>query len=123
MQQRLFYDDWQQAVTDTIANSGKSVKEVASALWPDMKMDSAYARFKNALRDDKAEKLTFAEVIYICRFCGSSDALYYMAQELDHAKPEPIVPQDEQARLLREFNASADALKKLADRIERFSNK
>lgn len=121
IQQTLIYDGWQEAVNVAIVNSGKSMKQVAVALWPHMKMDSAYARLKGALNPEKPEKLQFDEIIFICNYCGQFDPLYFMAQECGHSRPELRIPEDEQALLMQRFNESVTEVKKIAQRLEQLN--
>ncbi|RDH86387.1 MAG: hypothetical protein DIZ78_09465 [endosymbiont of Escarpia spicata] len=98
-QEQFWYDSAEEAVNAAILKSGKKPKAVAVELWPHMKMDSAYARLKNSLRDDKDEKLTLDEIIHICRVTASYDPLYYMAEELSHSRPQFRAPNDQEADL------------------------
>lgn len=118
-QDRLYYESAEDSVNEVITSSSKTWKQVANMLWPAMKIDSAYARLKNCLRDDKDEKLSFAEVIQICKFCERFDALYHFADECHHTRGEPRAPEDEAAILKREFITSVKTMERLADRLER----
>lgn len=117
-QEQLWYDSAEEAVNAAIVRSGKKPKEVANALWPGMKMDSAYARLKNALRGDKPEKLTLDEIIQICRVTDRFDPLYYMADELSHGRPQPRAPEDEQADLAHEAARLAQSVQQLMRRFD-----
>lgn len=120
---RLFYESAEDAITEVVNGSSRSWKEVATMLWPAMKIESAYARLKNCLRDDKDEKLSFAEVIQVCKFCERFDALYHFADECHHTRGEPRAPEDEAAVLKREFVTGVRSLEKLAERLERLEGR
>lgn len=114
---RLFYDDHHNALANAIDNNvhGLTFKQVACAMWPHMKQESAYARLKNCLNHEKDEKLDLAEVRLLCRVTGRFEALYWLCDETDHARPAQRAPEDKQAELVREFIAGAERL----DRIHR----
>ena len=117
-QEQLWYDSAEEAVNAAIVKSGMKPAQVAYALWPGMKMDSAYARLKNALRADKAEKLTLDEIIQVCRITGYYDPLYYMADELSHGRPQPRSPEDEEASLANEAAKLAQSVQQLMKRFD-----
>ena len=48
-QEQLFYDDENHALRRMIED-GKGYKATATFLWPDMKMESAYARLKDCVQ-------------------------------------------------------------------------
>ena len=97
---------------------GRVEKQIAFELWPSLKMDTAYSRLRGCLNPDRPDKLTADEHLLIARLCDRYDFLFYCAQELHHSKPVAVAPEDERARLQREFVESTRALTKLAERIE-----
>lgn len=118
---RLFYDDEFDALSQTIANSERTFKECAALLFPHLKPESQYARLKNCLNPEKDERLSFGQIIVLCRYCGSFDALYFMADELQHARPVPRAPEDEKAELMREFIKAVETANRLGTRMERMT--
>ena len=116
---KLFYDDEFDALAQTIANSGKSFKECAAFLFPHLKPESQYARLKACLNSDKDERLTFGQIIALCRFCDCYDALQFMSDELNHDRPRKREPEDERARLQREYVDAVLMLKRISERMER----
>lgn len=118
---KLFFDDEFDALAQTIANSEKTFKECAAFLFPHLKHESAYARLKACLNADKAERLTFGQIIALCDFCKSYDALYFMCDELHHDRPKASNPADESAELMREFVATGKRMQQMAYRIEQLS--
>lgn len=120
-QEELWYDSGEQACDAAILKSGKKAKEIANALWPGMKMDSAYARLKNALNADKAEKLTLDEIIHICRLTGHYDPLFYMADELSHTRPTYRSAKDQEAQLATEAARLASQVGRLMDRLDKIN--
>lgn len=118
---KLFYDDEYDALAQTISNSEREFKQVAAYLFPHLKAESQYARLKACLNPEKDERLTFGQIVAMCRFCERYDALFFMADELDHERPAQKKPGDEMAVLQREFIASVQHQKQIADRIERLT--
>lgn len=118
-QDKLFYESALQAVEIAIAESAFTYKQVASHLWPAKKPDTAYARLKACLNDDKDEKFSFEEIIEICKHIDRYDPLYFFADECSHSRGEPCAPEDEAANLQREFIASAKRMENIAARIEK----
>ena len=115
----LWYDTDADAINAAIAASGKTFKQVASALWPSMKMDSAYARLKNCLNADRDEKLSFTEVIFICRETGNFDPIMHACDELSLHRPTPKVPADEHAELMQTIARQQASLLQTMQRLER----
>lgn len=118
-QDPLFYDSAMHAVESAITASGRHFKEVAAHLWPAKKPDTAYARLKACLNDEKDEKFSFEEIIEICRFCNRFDPLYFFADECSHTRGEPRAPEDEKAALQREFLSGLKSIRAITDRLER----
>jgi hypothetical protein len=109
---KLFYDDEFDALQQTIAGSERSFKECAAFLRPDLKPESAYAWLKACVNPNGDQHLRFGQVISLARFCKRFDALFFMADELLHERPEPRNAEDEKARIQREF---AEAVARLED--------
>jgi hypothetical protein len=120
---KLFYDDEFDALAQTIANSDRTFKECAGYLFPDRKPETAYARLKACLSADKDERLTLGQIIALCRVCKTYDALYFMADELEHDRPAKRAPEDELARLLREHVEAVKLLATLTPKIEEAKTK
>lgn len=118
---QLFYDDEFDALRMAIKSSDKEMKQVASHLFPHMKPESAYARLTACLNEEKDQRLTFGQVVALCRFCGTPDPLLYLADELGFERPKPRVMEDEAARLQREFIESVRYQKGLIERMERLN--
>lgn len=118
-QSPIWYDSDAEAINAAITSSGKSFKQVAVALYPAMKMDSAYARLKNCLNESKDEKLSFAEVILICKETGCLDPIYHACDELSLHRPAVKAPKDERAELLHTIQQQQAQLLQTMARLER----
>ncbi|MFU8837891.1 MAG: hypothetical protein ACNA75_06260 [Thiohalomonadaceae bacterium] len=123
LQQDLWHEDINDAIAADIMACG-GYKKMALELWPALKMETAYARLKACLNHDKAEKLSPEEISLITRMArqrGSLATLTYMLREAHCADPAPIEPEDEKARLQREYVASVKALQKLSKQLEKLA--
>lgn len=118
-QEHLWYDTPEDSISDAIKDSGKTFKEVANVLWPSLKMDTAYARLKACLNPDKDEKLSFAEIILICKITGHFDPIFHACDELSLHRPVVKAPADEQAELMQAIHRQQQQLLTSMARLER----
>ncbi|ALC60071.1 hypothetical protein [Burkholderia pseudomallei] len=119
MQTKLFYEDEHEALQLMVSNSGKTIKEVASFLWPDMKPESAYAKLKTCLNPKGDEHFRFSQVIALMRFCGSFEPLFYVCDETMHARPDRKCPEDDAVKLVETIRCAADVLTKATAALDR----
>lgn len=115
---KTLFDDEFDAITTAIGSSGKSFKEIATIMFPDMKPESAYARLKVCCSPTGDQRLTFGQVIRLMRVCNAFQPLLYACDETLHARPDRRAPEDHAARIAETIdNATAtlnSALKALA---------
>lgn len=116
---RLFYEDEFDALASMIGESGKSIKECALFLYPDMKAESAYAKLKDQLNQRGSEELKFRQVLALMKFCDCFDPLMYACDETLHARPDRKAPADEEVRLVNAINGAADVLSRAMHQLER----
>jgi hypothetical protein len=116
---KLFYDDEHEALQLMVSNSGKTIKEVAHFLWPDMKPDSAYAKLKACLNPKGDEQFKFGQVIALMRFCNSYEPLEYVCDETMHARPVRKAPEDDVVTIAEIIEGAADTMSKAMARLER----
>lgn len=109
---KLFYDDEFDAIQQAISGSGKTFKEVAAHIFPDMKPDSAYARLKACCNPDGDQRLTFGQVIRLMNFCGRHDPLYHACDETLHARPDRKAPEDEAVKLAEVIGNAAHTMER-----------
>lgn len=118
-QGKLFYEDIYDAIGTTIMALG-GYKKVGYMLWPNMKMESAYARLKNCLERDKPEKLApdeLATLVREGRKAGCHAIPEFMADDAGYDRPNPKEPEDQIAELQREFISAVKIADRLADKI------
>lgn len=120
-QQSLFYEDIFEALrTDVMALGGS--KRVGAMLWPEKTVDKAAELLSNCLNRDRAEKLDLEQTLLIKRAAkevGSYATLFFECDDAGFTRPHPIEPEDEAAKLQREFIEAAKGMERLAGRIER----
>jgi hypothetical protein len=116
---RLFYDDEIDALAQMLANSGRTHKELAHFLFPDLSTDSAYAKLKACLSSTGDQRLRFGQVIAAMKFCEQYDPLFYACDETLHARPPRIAPEDEEVKLVEAINGAASVLNKAMAALER----
>lgn len=119
MQTKLFYEDEHEALQLMVSSSGKSIKEIACFLWPDMKPESAYAKLKACLNPKGDEQFKFGQVIALAKFCNSYEALQYFCDETMHARPDRKAPEDDMVKLSETIQGAADVLAKATAALER----
>jgi hypothetical protein len=97
-------------------------KQVAAAMWPDLAPDNAQRKLLNALDENRAEKLSPSQAMFIFKLArnkGYHDGMAFVLADMGYAAPIPIDPRDEATELLRQI---AEGQKLLASQMERFSS-
>lgn len=112
MSDRLFFEDEFDAYAEMIGKSGKTQKECAHFLWPDMKQASAIAKLQQCLDRHGDERLKFGQVVALMTFCGRFDPLMYACDETLHARPERKSPADQEQRLVEVIDKAAHTLQR-----------
>lgn len=116
----LFFDDLEDALREVVRSAG-GPKALGAKLWPEVDPEKAARRLQDCLNDTRREILSPAQVMLLLRIgrqVGCHAAINYMARECGYGDPLPVEPEDEVARLQREFVEATKALGALADRIE-----
>lgn len=116
----LFHESLADALRECVGVCG-GLKIVGKILWPEKEVDIAGRLLADCLNDAKREKLSPEQVMLVLRLArekGCHAGMTYMARELGYADPQPIEPEDEKAKLQREYIEAARAMSKMAARIE-----
>jgi hypothetical protein len=90
-------------------------------LYPDLPVDQAAGRIRDCLNPDRRELFSPDQVVLIARLArdvGNHAIMNHLAVELGYLKPAPVEPEDEIARLQREFVEATKSLHTMATRIE-----
>jgi len=120
-QEALFYDSFSDALKDVVKAAG-GAKSVGCKLWPEKTPDAAHRTLLDCLNDARAEKFSPEQVLLLLKIgreVNCHAAMNYVARESGYDDPQPTEPEDERARLQREFVEAQRAMSKLAERMER----
>lgn len=99
-------------------------KAVGHKVWPAKGVESAQRHLLACLNPDRPEKLSPDECLLIekmARAKGVHVVAEYRATTLGYAQPVPVEPEDEVAKLQREFIESTRSLLEMAGRIEKIT--
>ena len=120
-QEALFHEDIYEAIKTAVMSLGGN-KKVGSELWPTLLVEKAGEKLSNCLNHLRPEKLSLEEYLYIrkeARRHGCHAIAEFVSAETGY-KCEPIEPDDEKARLQREFIAAQKNIKTLINQMEKF---
>ena len=120
MQLSLHHESITDALREVIQAAG-GAKVVGSKMFPDMTVDHAAGRIRDCLNHDRRERFTPEQVMMILRIghsVGCHAAMAFMAREAGYADPQPVEPEDEVARLQREYVEATKALLGMASKID-----
>lgn len=121
MQPELFHESIEDALREVIQVSG-GPKVVACQLWPDKAPDAAHRTLLACLNEDRQERFSpgqLAQLLRIGRSKGCHTAMNFLASDCGYSHPQPIEPEDERARLQREYIEAVNRLSKLQAEINR----
>lgn len=119
-QASLFHESLSDALKDVIQQAG-GTKSVAAKLWPEKTPDSAHRTLLDCLNENRSEKLSPEQVLFLLRMgreVGCHSAINYMTRECGYSDPQPIEPEDEKAKLMRDFIAAQKVMSAIASRLE-----
>lgn len=118
-QNTLFHEDIYDALnTDIMACGGKKV--VGNALRPKLAVNAAGEWVANCLNRTRAEKFDAEDILFIktlAKQAGSFATYFFEADQIGMTHALPIEPEDEKARLQREFINAVGALKSIETRL------
>jgi hypothetical protein len=121
-QQALFHESINEALKAAVAAMG-GTKSVGAKMRPEMSPDHAGRWLADCLNGDRREHLSPERVVWLlreARVAGVHDAMTYLAGECGYAA-QPVEPEDERAKLQRDYIEAARAMAKMAARIERMA--
>jgi len=120
-QAELFHEDAYDALRTDIAFLGGN-KTVGAMLWPKMSPDKAGEKLASCLNRGRPEKLDYEEVLFIQREAarvGSLASLTFSADFTSIHRPVVIQPEDERAKLQKDYIAAVQTISQIAKRLER----
>ena len=116
----LFHEDVYDALKAAIKCLG-GTKAVAVKLWPEKTIADAQSYLNDCLNKERPAKLNPEQVLILLKWAreaGCHEAMNYFCGEAGYSPAQPIEPENELARLQREYIAAVKALGKLAPKIE-----
>lgn len=97
-------------------------KQVAAGLWPAKPIEDARRLLLDCLNPERHEKLDPEQVLLLLRMAREANfhvAMSFIAQECGYRAPEPLDPQDEQAKLVAAIETAGVTLTRALDRLDK----
>lgn len=116
----LFFDTCEAAIRSAVDALG-GLKIVGSLLWPTKEPDDAGRTLAACLNPDKREKLDLNELRMIRREArkrGIHVLAAYEARDAGYSDPQPVEPEDERAKLMREFIEASKRMAGIEARLQ-----
>lgn len=113
-----------ESLNDALREAGQALggtKKVGAMMWPEMPIDHASNKLRDCLNSERRERLNPDQVLMVMRLArqaGCHALAAYMMREAGYADPQPVEPEDEIAKMQREFIEATKHLGQLAARIE-----
>jgi uncharacterized protein YciW len=123
-QESLFHERIEDAIAAVADALGR--KRLACDLWPDKSERDAHNLFDACLNPERRERFSPSQLMFVARkgrAAGLHAIVQYMARELGYTDPLPIEPEDERAKLQREFVETGKRMAKMAERIEHLAER
>jgi len=119
--QALFHETFLSALAEVVA-ALHGAKTVGAALRPELGAEAAGKWLSNCLNHEHPQKLDPDQVLFILREGRKAQAhaaINYLLRESGYADAQPIEPEDERAKLQRDFLQGVQHLSQLAARLDR----
>lgn len=113
-----FFESSEAATKHAIQSSGREIKDVAKALWPDKSVDAARTALSNALNENRSERLTADQHLFVAKYIGRFEWLYYVCHQCSHTRPVPVTPAEQAAALQSALFEKSGELRALLDQVE-----
>jgi hypothetical protein len=120
-QQSLLFERMEDAIDEVIRAAGGR-KAVATRLWPDKPVRDAHNLIDHCILQGRREKFDPAQVMFFLRLgreVGCHSLARYMMAEAHYSEPVPVEPEDERARLQREYIEATKVMRGIVDRLDR----
>jgi len=117
----LFHERVEEAIAAVIDACGGR-KKIASELWPDKPLRDAHNLLDACLNPGKREKFDPSQIVYIAkrgRQAGCHYLMQFICREVGYCDPIPLEPEDERAKLQREFVEAQKSMAGMMARMER----
>ena len=120
MQIALIHESINDAIREDVQAIGGN-KAVGAILWPELPIDQAAGKVRDALNSDRRERMTpdqMALVVRMARRKGSMATMRWMAHDAGFAEPVTVEPEDERAKLQRDYIEATRMLAQIASRMD-----
>lgn len=110
-----------EALVEVVKALGGS-KAVGAMLWPEKAPDAAQRALLDCLNPDRPAHLTPEQMVLLmrkARQAGCHVAAEWLMGDLGYARPVPVEPMEEVARLQRDFLSATQVLTGIAERLEK----
>jgi hypothetical protein len=114
------FESLNDALIECVKAAGGS-KAVASILWPEKPLSDAQRLLLACLNTERSEKLCPNQTMLILKLAkevGVHSGISFICNYLGYSTPTPIEPEDEKAKLMRDFIAAQKAMSLIAIRLE-----
>lgn len=121
MQPLLFHETLTDALREVVRAVG-GTKKVGALMRPEKSAEEAGRWLADCLNPDRREKLDPDQVLWLIkrgREVGCNSIISFIASEAHYEQPRPIEPEDERARLQREFVSAVAQFQKIAQALDR----
>jgi len=108
-------------VLDELVKVLGGAKDVGCLLWPEMDAQAAQRKLLDCLNPERSARLTPEQAVFLmrkARQAGCHAGAEWLMAHLGYAAPVPLEPQDEIARLQREFITATQGLQAMVDRMQ-----
>lgn len=125
MDRQLFYETIYDALGAVVSALG-GPKKVGPMLWPEKTLDAAAQLLRDCLNPARKERFDPEQTLFLLkqgRAIGCHDAVNYLCAEAGYDAPRPVEPEDEMARLQREYVQAVKLLATLTPKIEEAKTK
>jgi hypothetical protein len=115
----LFVADIYDALSDVVRACG-GPKRVGCELRPEKPADEAAKWVKDCLNRERRERFTPDHVHWLLRrgrAAGCHTLMQWLATDCGYAEPVPVDPEDERARLQRDFVEATRSLMRLSEKL------
>jgi hypothetical protein len=119
-QPALFHEDVNDALRGAVKACG-GTKAVAARLWPEKPISEAQSYLNDCLNPSRPAKLSPEHVLYLLKWAREQNfhgAIHFVCMEAGYEPPKPVEPEDEYARLQREYVNAVKLLATLTPKIE-----
>lgn len=117
-------DSLNQVLIECVKVCGGS-KKVGQLLWPEKSVEKAQNALLSALNEDRSEKLTPDQGLFIMRLAREKDehlAINFICDSLGYSRPAPIPKASDHERIMKSILETQEVLSKQFAQLQASSN-